>query len=94
MTWAGDVLRENPELALLLSIAVGFPVGRVHLGRGFQRGPMLGTLIAGLAIGRVGVEVPPAMQREFFLIFLFALGSARARSSSRVSVRMPCRRLG
>ena len=35
---------------------------------------VLGTLLAGLLVGQVGITVPAAMQSAFFLLFLFAIG--------------------
>ena len=73
MDWLADSLRENLELALFLSIALGYGLGSLRF-RGFQLGPVLGTLVAGLLVGQVGIAVPAAMQSAFFLLFLFAIG--------------------
>jgi putative transport protein len=51
MAFIGDVLRHSPELALFLALALGFFVGRFRLGT-FTRGPVLGTLLAGVVIGQ------------------------------------------
>jgi putative transport protein len=73
MDWLAQSLRQNVEIALFLSIALGYGVGSLRLG-GFQLGPVLGTLLAGLLVGQVGIAVPAAMQSAFFLLFLFAIG--------------------
>mgnify|MGYP003411305242 CR=1 FL=1 len=73
MQWFIDALREHVELALFLSLAVGYVLGKIRIG-GFQVGSVLGTLVAGLLIGQVGVTVPAAMRTVFFLMFLFAIG--------------------
>ena len=73
MNWLAQSLRQNVELALFLSIAVGYALGSLRV-RGFQLGPVLGTLLAGLLVGQVGIAVPAAMQNAFFLLFLFAIG--------------------
>jgi putative transport protein len=71
--WFSDALRQNPELSLLLALGLGFLLGRVRIGS-FQLGPMLGCLIAGVAIGQLGIDTPKPMQSVFFLMFLFGLG--------------------
>ena len=73
MAWLGDALRENPALALFLVLAVGYALGQVRLGT-FQPGPVLGSLIAGLVIGQLGIQVPGALKDVFFLLFVFAIG--------------------
>ena len=73
MHWFIVQLREHVELALFLSLAVGYIVGKIRIV-GFQVGSVLGTLIAGLVIGQIGVTVPGAMRTVFFLMFLFAIG--------------------
>jgi len=73
MNWLAESLRENVELALFVSIALGYGLGSLRF-RGFQLGPVLGTLLAALLVGQVGIAVPAAMQSAFFLLFLFAIG--------------------
>jgi putative transport protein len=73
MRWLGDALRANPELALFLVLALGYAAGRVRFGN-FELGPIIGTLIAGLAVGQLEIPVSDAMKRAFFLMFLFAVG--------------------
>ena len=71
--WLAESLRQNPELGLLLTLGLGFLLGRLRLGS-FQLGPMLGCLIAGVAIGQLGIDAPESLQSLFFLMFLFGLG--------------------
>ena len=73
MAWLADALRGNPALALFLVLAVGFALGQVRLGA-FQPGPVLGSLIAGLVIGQLGIPVPGGLKDVFFLLFVFAIG--------------------
>jgi putative transport protein len=73
MHWLIVQLREHVELALFLALAVGYLIGKIRVG-GFQVGAVLGTLVAGLVIGQVGVVVPDGMRTVFFLMFLFAIG--------------------
>ena len=68
-----DALRENPELALFLTLAVGFLIGRLRLGT-FRLGNVVGTLLAGVMIGQIGVTISPLVKVVFFDLFLFATG--------------------
>jgi putative transport protein len=66
-------LREHPELAIFLTLAVGFLVGRVRIGT-FTIGNVVGTLLAGVVVGQIGIEVHPLVKIVFFDLFLFATG--------------------
>jgi putative transport protein len=73
MTMISDILRQHPELAIFLALALGFYIGKFKYGN-FSLGPVLGTLFAGLLIGQLGISVPPAVKIIFFDLFLFATG--------------------
>ena len=73
MTYFITALREHPELAVFLTLAVGFLVGRIRVGS-FQLGNVVGTLLAGVVIGQINVEVPTLVRVVFFDLFLFATG--------------------
>lgn len=66
-------IRENPELAVFLTLAIGFAIGRVRIGS-FTLGNVVGTLLAGVLVGQIGVEVHPLVKVVFFDLFLFATG--------------------
>ena len=68
-----DLLRNNPELAIFLTLAIGFYVGRLKIG-GFSMGSVVGVLMTGLVIGQLGIPISPAIKSVFFLFFLFAVG--------------------
>jgi len=68
-----DILRKNPELAIFLTLAIGFYIGRLKVG-GFSIGSVTGVLLTGLAIGQLGIPISPAIKSVFFLFFLFAVG--------------------
>lgn len=73
MTWFLDALRGNPELAIFLTLAIGFLIGKVKIGS-FTLGNVVGTLLAGVVVGQIGVEVHPLVKIVFFDLFLFATG--------------------
>jgi putative transport protein len=68
-----DILRKYPELAIFLTLAIGFYTGRLKVG-GFSIGSVTGVLLTGLAIGQLGISISPAIKSVFFLFFLFAVG--------------------
>ena len=70
-----DILRKYPELAIFLTLAIGFYTGRLKVG-GFSIGSVTGVLLTGLAIGQLGIPISPAIKSIFFLFFLFAVGYA------------------
>jgi len=67
------VLRGHPELAIFLTLAVGFLLGKLHFGN-FTLGNVLGCLLAGVAIGQLDVQVDPLVKVVFFDLFLFGTG--------------------
>jgi putative transport protein len=73
MAWVVATIRENPELAIFLTLAIGFVVGRVRFGS-FSLGNVVGTLLAGVLVGQIGVQVDPLVKVVFFDLFLFATG--------------------
>jgi putative transport protein len=66
-------LRAHPELAVFLTLAIGFIVGRIRFGS-FHLGSVVGTLFAGVLIGQLGIQVAPIVKTVFFDLFLFATG--------------------
>jgi putative transport protein len=71
--WIVDTLRAYPELAIFLALAVGYWIGPKKLG-GFALGAVTATLLAAVAIGQLGIQVPGPIKSTFFLLFLFAVG--------------------
>src|ERR1700757_3153182 len=71
--WIGASLRDHPELALFLALATGYLLGRVRMGS-FKLGPVVGCLLAGVAVGQFGIVVPGVLGRTFFLLYLFSIG--------------------
>lgn len=73
MDYFVSALRQNPELAIFLTIAVGFLIGRVKFGS-FSLGIVVGSLLAGVLIGQLDIKVPALVKTIFFDLFLFTTG--------------------
>src|SRR3954465_10911328 len=73
MNYVTQALREHQELAIFLTLAIGFLIGRVKIGS-FSLGTVVGTLLAGVAVGQLNVQVPVTVKYVFFDLFLFTTG--------------------
>jgi putative transport protein len=73
MNYLVHALREHQELAVFLTLAIGFLIGRVRIGT-FSLGTAVGTLLAGVAIGQLNIQVPAVVKYVFFDLFLFTTG--------------------
>ena len=73
MDWIVHTLRMYPEIALFVSLAIGYYVGGLSY-RGFGLGAVTATLLAAVAIGQLGITISPNVKSVFFLMFLFAIG--------------------
>ena len=71
--WFTTTLRTYPEIALFLSLAIGYYVGGFSF-RGIGLGAVTSTLLASVVIGQIGITISPHVKATFFLMFLFAVG--------------------
>lgn len=71
--WLAEALRTHAELALFLTLGIGYALGHLRLGS-FRIGPVLGCLLAGVLVGQLGIPVSRDVKYAFFLLFLFAIG--------------------
>lgn len=71
--WFASTLRSYPEIALFLSLAIGYYVGGFAY-KGFSLGAVTATLVAAVLIGQLGITISPNVKSTFFLMFLFAVG--------------------
>ena len=67
------ILRGHPEIALFLTLACGYLIGKIRLG-GHELGLVTGALFAGLSMGQFAIEISPQIKTIFLLLFLFANG--------------------
>src|SRR5215471_9507467 len=73
VNWIFNTLRTYPEVAIFLTLALGFYVGQLKFGR-FSLGSVTGVLLAGVLIGQLKITISPNVKAVFFLMFLFAVG--------------------
>lgn len=72
-SWLVGVLRSSPELAIFLAVALGFWIGGLKL-KSFSLGAVTGTLLVGILIGQIGIDISGQIKSIFFIMFLFAVG--------------------
>jgi putative transport protein len=71
--WFVHSLRSYPEIAIFLSLALGYYFGSFTY-KGLGLGAVTATLIAAVIIGQLGITVSGPIKSTFFLMFLFAIG--------------------
>src|SRR5262252_2218099 len=73
--WFVSTLRSYPEIAIFLSLALGYYFGSFTY-KGLGLGAVTATLIAAVIIGQIGITITGPLKPFFFLMFLFAIGYA------------------
>jgi putative transport protein len=71
--WFVNTLRSYPEIAIFLSLALGYYFGSFTY-KGLGLGAVTATLIAAVLIGQLGITISGPIKPAFFLMFLFAIG--------------------
>ena len=71
--WLVQTLRSYPEIAIFLSLALGYYFGSFTY-KGLGLGAVTATLIAAVIIGQLGITISGPLKPTFFLMFLFAIG--------------------
>src|SRR3954452_12880173 len=74
-TWFATTLRQYPEIAIFLTLAIGYYFGKFTF-RGIGLGSVTATLLAGVLIGQLGIPISQPLKAFVFLMFLFAVGYA------------------
>src|SRR3954471_24524220 len=72
-TWFATTLRQYPELAIFLVLALGYFFGKFTF-KGIGLGSVTATLLAGVVIGQLGITIAQPLKATVFLMFLFAVG--------------------
>src|SRR4026208_882583 len=75
MDWSFSTLKQYPELAIFLTLGVGYAFGKFTF-KGIGLGAVTATLLAGVLIGQIGITISQPLKATVFLMFLFAVGYA------------------
>jgi len=73
--WFAATLRQYPEIAIFLTLALGYYFGKFTF-KGIGLGSVTATLLAGVVIGQIGIAISQPLKSTVFLMFLFAVGYA------------------
>ncbi|WAW09444.1 aspartate-alanine antiporter [Oxalobacter vibrioformis] len=80
----------SPELALFLSLCLGYLVGKINFGK-FQLGGVAGSLLMAVLVSQFGVHINDVVKNILFALFIFAVGYTSGpmffRSLGRQSIR-------
>ena len=66
-------MRAHPELAIYLTLGLGFLIGRIQV-KGFSLGIVTSVLLVGVLVGQLQIPMTGALKQTAFLLFLFAIG--------------------
>ena len=72
-TWFATTLRQYPEIAIFLVLALGYYFGKFTF-KGIGLGSVTATLLAGVLVGQLGITISTPLKAFVFLMFLFAVG--------------------
>lgn len=73
MSWLIEFFQKNPLIPIFITLGLGFQLGKVRI-KSFSLGSVAATLIVGVIIGQMKINVPDVVKNVFFLFFLFATG--------------------
>lgn len=73
MEWIVHILRDNPSLAVFLTLGIGFFIGQLKY-KSFSLGTVTSVLLVGVLVGQFDIPVPGPLKDVFFLLFLFSIG--------------------
>ena len=68
-----EILRNHPEIAIFLAVALGYYIGRLKFGS-FSLGTVAATLLVGVVLGQLHIVIPPIVKTVFFDMFIFVVG--------------------
>src|SRR5262245_58576104 len=73
VNWLFQTLKTYPEIAIFLSLALGYWLGR-YTYKGIGLGSVTATLLCAVVIGQLGITINQPLKAFSFLMFLFAVG--------------------
>ncbi|MBO5873920.1 MAG: hypothetical protein J6Q35_02670 [Rikenellaceae bacterium] len=73
MELLAEFLRKYPEVAVFLTLGIGFWLGKLHY-KSFSLGSVTSVLLVGVLVGQFDIPISGPLKSVFFLMFLFAIG--------------------
>lgn len=73
MNWFIQTMRDNPSIAIFLTLGIGFLVGKLKY-KTFSLGTVTSVLLVGVLVGQLDIPISGPVKSVFFLLFLFAIG--------------------
>lgn len=76
MDWIVHQLRVHPELAIFLTLFVGFWIGKIKIGK-FSLGVVTSVLLVGVLVGQLDITSTD-LSNLFSFCFFFSLSAIRS----------------
>ena len=73
LDWLPEIFRRYPEIAIFLTLTLGFFAGQLKIGT-FSLGTVAATLLVGVMIGLSNPKIDPIAKTLFFNLFIFTIG--------------------
>ncbi|MCD8522909.1 MAG: aspartate-alanine antiporter [Saccharospirillaceae bacterium] len=73
MDFLKSILAQSPEIAIFLSLAGGYWLGKIQFGK-FQLGGVAGSLLVAVLISQIGIHVDNGVKALLFALFIYAVG--------------------
>lgn len=73
MEWILHTLRDNPAIAVFLTLGLGFWIGKLKY-KSFSLGTVTSVLLVGVLVGQLNIPMSGPLKEVSFLLFLFAIG--------------------
>src|SRR5258705_10636309 len=73
LPWFAATLRQYPEIAIFLTLALGYYFGKFTF-KGIGLGSVTATLLAGGLVGQIGISISQPLKATVFLLFFFSVG--------------------
>ncbi|HYP81843.1 aspartate-alanine antiporter [Variovorax sp.] len=73
MDWLHEIFKRSPEIALFLSLSLGYLIGKIKFGK-FQLGGVAGSLLVACVVSQFGVQIDSGVKSVLFALFIYAVG--------------------
>lgn len=76
MEWVIHLLRQHSELAIFLTIAAGFWIGKMKIKQ-FSLGIVTSVLLVGVLVGQLNITIEEPVKSVFFSFYSFLLSDTK-----------------